>query len=72
MSEFWRLNGKGASLLKTTSFEIVTSPAAAIKSNSKNLKLLAKDIYASDIAALAYDVVKKSGNDYHAKITKFD
>ncbi len=65
-------NGKGTSLLKTTSFEIVTSPAAAIKSNSKNLKLLAKDIYASDIAALAYDVVKKSGNDYHAKITKFD
>lgn len=60
----------GASLLKRCSIEVVTSVAKALKSESDIVKLLEKDVLATDIAALAYNDVGKCGKDYLEQIVK--
>ena len=60
----------GASLLKSCSIEVVTSVAKALKSESDIVKLLEKDVLATDIAALAYNDVGRCGSDYVEQIVK--
>ena len=63
-------NKEGASLLKNCRFEVVTSVAKVLKSDSNITKLLEKDVLATDIAALAYNDVDRCGNDYIQQIVK--
>lgn len=63
-------NKEGASLLKNCRFEVVTSVAKALKSDTNITKLLEKDVLATDIAALAYNDVDRCGNDYIQQIVK--
>ena len=61
---------RGATLLKSFRGEVITSVAAVMKSESPNRDYLAKDILATDIAALAYDTVKSCSTDYLTKIIR--
>lgn len=63
-------NKEGASLLKNCRFEVVTSVAKTLKSDTSITKLLEKDVLATDIAALAYNDVDRCGNDYIQQIVK--
>ncbi|MEE0875419.1 MAG: nucleotidyltransferase family protein [Ruminococcus sp.] len=60
----------GAALLKSFRGEVVTSVAAAMRSDSPNRDFLAKDILATDVAALAYDRILPCSADYLTKISK--
>ena len=60
----------GAALLKSFRGEVVTSVAAAMRSDSPNRDFLAKDILATDVAALAYDRILPCSADYLTKIAK--
>lgn len=60
----------GAELLKSCSCNIVTSPSAGMRLGANTYKLLSKDIYASDVAALAYKKPILSGSDYTTPIIK--
>lgn len=60
----------GAELLKNCRFEVVTSVAKVLKSDSKNTNLLEKDILATDIAALAYNEIDSCGKDYSQQVVK--
>lgn len=59
---------EGAELLKDCDFEIVTSAAKGI--GGKNSEFIKKDILATDVAALAYEKVRPSGEDFCAQIIK--
>lgn len=59
---------EGAELLKDCDFEIVTSAAKGI--GGKNAEFIKKDILATDVAALAYEKVRPSGEDFCAQIIK--
>ena len=61
-------NDDGAELLKDCDFEIVTSAAKGI--GGKNAEFIKKDILATDVAALAYEKVRPSGEDFCAQIIK--
>lgn len=63
-------NKDGASLLKNCRFEVVTSVAKTLKSDTSITRLLEKDVLATDIAALAYNDVDRCGNDYIQQIVK--
>lgn len=63
-------NKEGASLLKNCRFEVVTSVAKTLKSDTSITRLLEKDVLATDIAALAYNDVDRCGNDYIQQIVK--
>lgn len=61
----------GATLLKTCRLPVVTSVAKAMDSFVGTAKKsLAIDIFATDIAALAFDKCKKTGTDYTVPIVK--
>lgn len=60
----------GADLLKTCKINIVTSANDGIKLGGNTEKLLKKDIYATDVSALAYDPTMKKGMDYITPIIK--
>lgn len=61
----------GSTLLKTCSLPVVTSVAKAMDSfDGASKKSLAIDIFATDIAALAYDKRKKTGTDYTTPVLK--
>ena len=60
----------GAAMLKSFRGEVVTSVAAAMRSDSPNRDFLAKDILATDVAALAYDRILPCSADYLTKIAK--
>lgn len=59
---------EGAELLKDCDFEIVTSAAKGV--GGKNAEFIKKDILATDVAALAYEKVRPSGEDFCAQIIK--
>ena len=59
---------EGAELLKDCDFDIVTSAAKGI--GGKNAEFIKKDILATDVAALAYEKVRPSGEDFCAQIIK--
>ena len=61
---------EGAELLKSCSFEVVTSVAKALASGGENSVFLRLDALAADVAALGYKTVKSCGSDYHTKIIK--
>lgn len=61
---------EGEKLMKNCAFEVVTSPAKLMKSDSENRAFLQKDILATDLAALAYNPVKPCALDYHTKIIR--
>ncbi len=58
----------GAGMLKSCTFEVVTSVAKPLRSGGENVDFLLKDILATDLAALGYKRVKPCGADYHTKI----
>lgn len=60
----------GAKLLKHCKFDIVTSVACGLKLNKNTAAHLEKDIYATDISALAYENIRKKGMDYTTPIVK--
>lgn len=64
-------SNEGERLLKTCRLETVTSPAKYLKKRSNDIRLLKKDILASDIAAIAYDNVSSCGTDFHTQIIKY-
>ena len=61
---------RGEALLKNCEFEVVTSPARSLRSNSENSDFLRKDILATDLSALAYDEIQACGKDYLTKIIR--
>lgn len=61
---------EGAAMLPGCSFEIVTSAAKCLASDSPNRPFLRADIRATDLAALAYRQVRPCGADYHTKIIR--
>lgn len=63
-------SNEGKKLLKTCRFEVVTSPAKYLKNQSNDIRLLEKDILASDIAATAYSEINSCGADFHTQIIK--
>lgn len=70
-AEYARVLGftaEGEKMLKTCSFEIVTSVAKTMREEGKNVDFLCRDILATDLAALAYKSVKPCGSDYRTKI----
>lgn len=60
----------GATLLKSCRINVVTSVGDAIRQGGNAAELLKKDIFATDIAALAYNEVKKTGADFTTPIIK--
>ena len=61
---------EGERLLKSCSFEIVTSPAKALRQGGANADFLKTDIAATDAAALAYKKIRRAGEDYSAGILR--
>ncbi len=61
---------EGSRLLKNCSFDVVTSVSSALKSGGNKARLIEKDIFASDVAALAYKTPVKMGLDYTTPIIK--
>lgn len=64
------MNDSGASLLSDCRYEVVTSPAKALKNDPSIRPFLEKDILSTDVAALAFGRVKQCGADYLTKIIK--
>lgn len=62
----------GEKLLKSCSFEIVTSVAKTMRAEGKNADFLRRDILATDLSALAYNSVKPCGSDYRTKIIRYN
>ena len=74
-SEYARVLGftdEGEKLLKSCSYEIVTSVAKTMRAGGKNVVFLRRDILATDLAALAYKSVKPCGSDYRTKIIRYN
>ncbi len=63
-------NSEGASLLKTSRLEVVTSVSDALKKGGNTAKLLEKDILSTDIAALAYNKPEMPKSDFTFGIIK--
>ena len=63
-------NSEGASLLKTSRLEVVTSVSDALKKGGNTAKLLEKDILSTDIAALAYNRPEMPKSDFTFGIIK--
>ena len=61
---------EGEKMLKTCTGEVVTSVSKAMEKGGDTAELLAADIRATDVAALAYGTVKPCGADYLTKIIK--
>ena len=57
-------------LLKSCSFEVVTSVGKTLRACGENADFLRADILATDLAALAYNRVKSCGADYRTKIIR--
>lgn len=62
----------GSMLLKDCSLNVVTSASDGLKLGANTAKLLAKDILATDVASLAYDLPQKCGIDFTNQIVKVD
>ena len=62
--------GEGEKLLKSCSFEVVTSVGKTLRACGENADFLRADILATDLAALAYNRVKSCGADYRTKIIR--
>lgn len=60
----------GAALLKHCKTEVVTSAAQGLRLGGSIERLLGLDIYASDVAALLYDVPNAAGSDFTAPVVK--
>lgn len=63
-------NSDGASLLKSCEFNVVTSASKGLKLGGSVAELLQKDIYSTDVAALAYGKIRRSGEDYTEQIKR--
>lgn len=63
-------NSSGAELLKSCKLNVVTSASNGLKLGGNTEKLLKKDIFASDIMALAYNEPQRAGFDYTTPIIK--
>ena len=63
---------EGEKMLKTCTGEVVTSVSKAESLGGSTAELLAADIRATDVAALAYGTVKPCGADYLTKIIKIN
>ena len=63
---------EGEKMLKTCMGEVVTSVSKAESLGGSTAELLAADIRATDVAALAYGTVKPCGADYLTKIIKIN
>ena len=61
---------EGEKMLKTCTGEVVTSVSKAMEKGGDTAELLAADIRATDVAALAYGSVKPCSADYLTKIIK--
>lgn len=61
---------EGEKMLKSCSFEIVTSVGKTMREGDKNVDFLRRDILASDLAALAYKQVKPCASDYRTKMIR--
>lgn len=61
---------KGAELLKSCNFEVVTSIAKSLKNGGRTAGFIKKDILATDISALAYEKILPAGSDYTYGIVK--
>lgn len=62
--------GQGAELLKSCKFEVVTSVAKSVKNGGSTAEFIKKDIFATDISALAYEAVQSSGMDFVTPIIR--
>ncbi len=63
-------NKVGAELIRTCKLEVVTSVAKAMKSSENIVKLLKKDVFSTDMSAIAYDKIKDKGSDYTTPVVK--
>lgn len=59
----------GAQMLKECNIEVVTSVSKALK-NEQISQMLEKDVYATDISALAYNKIMDKGIDFTTRIIK--
>ena len=62
--------GRGAALLKNSSLPVITSTATGLKLGGNIKQMLEKDIFSSDIAALAYPSPNKCGSDFTTPVIK--
>ena len=63
-------NNEGAKLLKSCRLNVITSVSEGVKLGGNIKKLLEKDIFATDIAALAYNNIEKCKSDFITPIIK--
>lgn len=61
---------EGAKLLKHCKKTVITSAASGMKLGGSTSRLLEKDIFATDIAALAYNTPKSRGLDFITPVAK--
>lgn len=61
---------EGAKLLKHCKKNVITSAASGMKLGGSTSRLLEKDIFATDIAALAYNTPKSRGLDFITPVAK--
>lgn len=63
-------SSEGEKMLKSCQLEVVTSVAKALKNGRVNNALLKKDVFATDVLALAYDKPCKCGADFTVPVIK--
>lgn len=61
---------KGGGLLRGCAYEVVTSPAKALKVGGENAGLLRLDLLASDLLGAGFDAVQTAASDYRTKIIR--
>lgn len=60
----------GERLLRGCAFEVVTSPAKALRSGGVNAEFLRRDILATDLLGAGFDEVQTAAADYRTKIIR--
>ena len=63
-------NNEGAKLLKSCRLNVITSVSEGVKLGGNIKKLLEKDIFSTDIAALAYNNIENCKSDFITPIIK--